>query len=722
MKRMKKSVFFVALCVLSIGLTSCGNKEEVNNDSIKVMRELIVSTQDGRENLKVGETNQLDVNVYGVANSDVVFTATSDCVTVDENGLVTAVKPGSGTIEVSSKDDASLKRVVTFNVLEDLTQKNPQIKEMIDSFKEYDYKKGVRFNANISASFGGLGGVNLPLMAEYQQDDEGTNVHIQADLEKPLTGIAGMGNKAVKPLLVNYLAPNMDYLDDTDKNEMKYLDIYNRGLATYYATLSRNFGTDEAVEYAPYALSTENALETISPLGDVVLNLVSGLLGGNGGGSGGIEIPGLGFDISTIFTTDGFLFIQDYVYSFLDVETNEDSTKLSLNSMLIPLLNGFWSQAGLDKGLKIDLGGLALTLQLPTSFKEVSFTIENKNTESDQKFSKFEFNAIGLNSKGEEYTFINVTLDKPVVLDEGFIKEQNTKIDKYVAESAIAKEKIKEATTLRSLKKDYGVASDNAKANAKASELMGYYYEESANSKERQNLLYPMVNRINTAAFTTGEYVNVNFSSTEVGDEEEGKVSPIAINGLEKIDSSITGFTSSDEEIIAVDPASGTYHGVAQTYTGKVGSNNEKATNNYAFVKGSISYGEGKTKSFSQKVTYTGEKRAFASIRSSFNAMEGFDQETRTLKVKAGQTGDFKDLIKLPDGATDATMKVSTYTSDKKIITVNNKDTTYTVLDKYEEVEGEGVFRNLSGVSIAVNYNLGEEKVKDTVIFFVEVI
>lgn len=94
--------------------TEC--RVEVSNHIITV-RELFV--QNSRVSLKVGETYQLDVTVIpdnAVDKSLIYSLGDNEFLSVDENGLVTALKEGRGKLTITSKANPDVNLTIDFFV------------------------------------------------------------------------------------------------------------------------------------------------------------------------------------------------------------------------------------------------------------------------------------------------------------------------------------------------------------------------------------------------------------------------------------------------------------------------------------------------------------------------------------------------------------------------------------------------------------------------------
>ena len=119
MKKTKKALFpFLAgALLLTMGLTACNNaksdKPASSGDTSEVEETKINVTAAGNKTtLKVGETVQLSADVEGVEWS----TRAGTVVSVDKDGLVTALGVGSGKVTAKSIDSTVACRIISISI------------------------------------------------------------------------------------------------------------------------------------------------------------------------------------------------------------------------------------------------------------------------------------------------------------------------------------------------------------------------------------------------------------------------------------------------------------------------------------------------------------------------------------------------------------------------------------------------------------------------------
>lgn len=734
----KKIALATTLLVLTLGITGCGSTEPT---PVGINTFFEVTVQDNRSIISVGEEVKISYELYGTTSDEVTFTSSNENVlTVSTEGVAKGVRAGVATITVASVSNPDLTKDIQIQVATTLGQKNPQLQEMADSINSYNYENGVRYNGEINVDLGdpkamGLMTLNLdaslPLTIEVQNKDT-TNVHIAADVERLVDQdpILGIDLNAILSKTVGALiSPEFDnYTIDADYQGAKYLDIYSFDSSLDYTVgYRRNFGDETTADYRTFLMGEGNVLKTLSPLGDTLL----GVLTGSGEESSETTEEEGGLDLGSLLSYEGILNLTNTLYGFFNVETTEDSTTLSLNDNALTLVNNFWTGLGIGGAQDLELNGIPVNgVEIPTSFTNVSFYVENKG-EGENKFSNFNFKIDALNSKEEEYNFLEVNLEKPEELSATYFDDLKTDVNAYkdalttqltygedITGDVITATKF--MTNLRSFEDTYKVA-ENDDIKLAMNMLTAEYLKADGHLKD---LMYPIYTRIMASKYGMNEYVNGRFSLKELGDGDVGQFYFDHIN--EKIDLSsgakIT-YRSDNSSIIKMNE-DGSYEGVAQTYTGRVNAGNVKATSNSTYIYADVEYtdaaGEEQKVTFRQLGTkYTGERRGFNSTKSLFNENAAFDQETHELKLASNSTFDLKGLVKLPDGATDVTYSFKS--NDTKIATVDKEGKLQVLTGYLETVSGEDVVRNIAGLEITLKYTLGEESVNEKAIVFVNV-
>lgn len=728
MKRTKLLV--TSMCaLLTLGtIASCGTPAEDN----KVSTLFEVTVEGNRTILAVGEKVQLSVTIFGTTSNEVTYASSdSEVLSVSEAGLCEAKQPGVGIITVQSVSNPDLKKEISLEVTKSLGQRNPQLQEMADSIESYNYGAGVRYDGEIKVDVGvgsamgllDLEDIHLPLQAEVQTTDVETNVHLRADVENLLTA-SGFGSSFVDvPLILRKTIGALfnkdfdNYLKDNDCKEYKYLDLYAFNNFDYYAAQTRNFGTAEVPDYRPFAIGKGNVVSLLSPLA----NSLTGLLGG-GESSEGEEEGGL--DIASLLTKDGLLRLTSTLYNFFDEDTGADYTKLSLGQEALGIINPLLS--GIGGPIDLALGGISIEgWYLPSELTEVSLTVNNK-AEGENKFSGLEFVVKGLNPDEEEYEFINISLKTPEILPADYMAKEKEKILNYNAASEMALtygdkdttstviDAIKVANTLADMQNTYGVA-ENKDITKTMGKLLSLY--EHCDNDYVKDLLYPLSVRLSELKYGKEEILN---GFVEKSSLVEGEARFIIDRFINKEKADFTAkFTSANPEIIEIDENTGVYKGLKQIYTGAISSGNKKSTSNSSKLTAVVTYKDGDkdaSKTFNSTVKYEGETCGFASTKSTLVAKEGFDTTEHEISLPSNGIFTLKDVIKLPEGATDA--KYTFTAKDKKIATVDS-DGKVQALTPYME-NNDGTMRTIAGITLKLTYKLGEESVTDNHVFFVK--
>ena len=207
MKKTKKALFpFLAgALLLTMGLTACNNaksdKPASSGDTSEVEETKINVTAAGdKTTLKVGETVQLSADVEGVEWS----TRAGTVVSVDKNGLVTALGVGSG--KVTAKKDGYANGSITITV-EKAPDREPNYSLRLEEAEHFDPDDF--WGMDLSAyGYGIMGPGDSPVEDNGGKTDDGTSLGwLQQGCKETLTFTC---NKAVKVELGVTMAYNAE--------------------------------------------------------------------------------------------------------------------------------------------------------------------------------------------------------------------------------------------------------------------------------------------------------------------------------------------------------------------------------------------------------------------------------------------------------------------------------------------------------------------------------
>ncbi len=207
MKKTKKALFpFLAgALLLTMGLTACNNaksdKPASSGDTSEVEETKINVTAAGNKTtLKVGETVQLSADVEGVEWS----TRAGTVVSVDKNGLVTALGVGSG--KVTAKKDGYANGSITITV-EKAPDREPNYSLRLEEAEHFDPDDF--WGMDLSAyGYGIMGPGDSPVEDNGGKTDDGTSLGwLQQGCKETLTFTC---DKAVKVELGVTMAYNAE--------------------------------------------------------------------------------------------------------------------------------------------------------------------------------------------------------------------------------------------------------------------------------------------------------------------------------------------------------------------------------------------------------------------------------------------------------------------------------------------------------------------------------
>ncbi len=483
---------------------------------------------------------------------------------------------------------------------------------------------------------------------------------------------------AIYQAMANQLCPDFaDYLKTEDFNQFVGFDFYSYGKSDTYLTASRNFGTEQNPDYEPFAYNKGNLLELLSPYADEILGMLIKSLANDSTDVGNEKfdeflnklVPGYSIDSKELFTKDGMLFLQTILANFLETSTEGNLTTIKLNKKAMEAIQNVYSEyvSETDFNFPIyedsNLGNFSVNFSLPKTLSDVKILIDNS------LIGTHKVNAITLEIDGTRkvndtdvsYPFLSLKFSHPVEKEEGEMDMMNETIQKYeaaskglddvfssslVSSTLEVKDIIKKANEIYNAEKEYGADTDNKNLQNVKDKLMTYYYSEVYQSKERQNLLYPMKNRLSELDFDYQDEYVTSYTSLSVDDESDVCYT---VNHFQKGDN-VSDFTktysSSNERVLTVDE-NGKIKGHMAYYNGEVISN-QKKTDNTATIK--IELDNGRT--FQEKFSYVGSNIGFEQTQTKFvDGLTDFDYSTHELTLHEDSI-DLSTLFVFPSQST----------------------------------------------------------------------
>ena len=742
MKRSLRIIFLSTLSIMTI--SGCCSSEQ---SACVITPTITCSSQDDRTTLSVGETNQLSANLSTGNSGEFVYTSlTSEILSVDEKGLVTALKKGTGRISVSLKEDEGIKKIVNFTVIENPSQTYEGLGKAIDDIKSYDYQKGVDISLDLKLDIGKVTGtlssastyvdimdtsetstngrLSLPINLEvckYLKEEKEQSL-IRADVK---TG-EFLNDVFSRNKLISYLSSTLtptiyktlldkldigfnDYLDTNDYTDIDSISFYSNADENIYASLNRDFTKDGNEDIHPYAFQCVNLTEKLTPKLLEMKKDENSILNSD-------SFP---LDLSTLLTKDGLLSTFSLLSGYITETKEETTTILSLNDTAMKMAKSIYQDKIENPTLTFSASSLEASFSLPETITSIYLEIHNDGSQN-HPFTSMSFNIKGERvSTKEEYTFLTLeltgvkqvedtsALDKKVEF-ENCISAQNTfevASNEYTIETII-----KESDILYQAEKDYGADSSNTKLKEKKSNLLAYYYSKQ-NSEERRRLLYPLYRRITSLDCTNMDSIYCYAQSSNLKDDESSSVEVLHLYQGDSVDDFDYTLTSQDEEIMRID-ANGNVSPVKAVYNGEVDKNNNKLTTNSATISVNITPKEDADTISSQAkslvFTYDGDKKGFRTTETTFKDVEGFDSTSREYTIKAGTILDCSTLINTPSGS------IVTYSSTDS--TLAKRQTLS--LSKFEALTPTST-KNLVGIRATVT-NLAKASM-ETVVFYLRI-
>lgn len=732
---MKRSHVILLLPFL---LGSC-SKEEISSSPEKPG--VIILKEQSKSSLLVGDTYQIEGVIQSEYEDSLLFSSlTKEVLSVDENGLVTALKKGTGRIQISSKRNPETNAILSFQVYDRISDSFPELGRFLDTFTQADKSQGYDIDMSFLIDLGKIKAnlmnlIETPILdLSYDENPDSDKrfcldlsfFHQKKDKDFYQASIY-LENALSKVLknntLLNTIFKNLDlrgmlysnifssfktcyneYLSQDDFAKLDTLNLYSYGMSDFYSTLERK---DED-KIIPFAFGKDNILTLLSPYADVLLPMLKGK------------------ETSSLPAKDDLALIEGMMSNYLIEKKSGDSVTYSLKSDIVKIIDQKYQQILPEHELVRKVQSLEMKIDLPEKITGLYLSINNTFYEGKSK-AKLILQG-KRNQKEETYPFLELDISKPVMSDKASSKDKTDRFQAYLKASQPSTgidgtnqvspvSLIKEAEQVRIAETDYQASGD--KFQAKKDELLGYYFS-SGISEEKKNLLYPMYERIKSLDYSTQDYA---FSYAEKNEVDENETIPFALTHLyhgNSLNDFSSTYESSNEDIIDVD-AFGNVRGVKGIYNGDVDDDNTKSADLEATITATMNQnGQDtfkKNLSFTKDFTYTGKERDFPATISSFKENASFNQETRELTLNENSQFQLKNILNLPSSVTSVTYS----SSDDKLVstTLLSLSDTVNVHSIYEN--SKKVQRDLCGITATIRYMDGITPKKETMVFYIRV-
>lgn len=732
---MKRSHVILLLPFL---LGSC-SKEEISSSPEKPG--VIILKEQSKSSLLVGDTYQIEGVIQSEYEDSLLFSSlTKEVLSVDENGLVTALKKGTGRIQISSKRNPETNAILSFQVYDRISDSFPELGRFLDTFTQADKSQGYDIDMSFLIDLGKIKAnlmnlIETPILdLSYDESPDSDKrfcldlsfFHQKKDKDFYQASIY-LENALSKVLknntLLNTIFKNLDlrgmlysnifssfktsyneYLSQDDFAKLDTLNLYSYGMSDIYSTLERK---DED-KIIPFAFGKDNILTLLSPYADVLLPMLKGK------------------EASSLPAKDDLALIEGMMSNYLIEKKSGDSVTYSLKSDIVKIIDQKYQQILPEHELVRKVQSLEMKIDLPEKITGLYLSINNTFYEGKSK-AKLILQG-KRNQKEETYPFLELDISKPVMSDKASSKDKTDRFQAYLKASQPSTgidgtnqvspvSLIKEAEQVRIAETDYQASGD--KFQAKKDELLGYYFS-SGISEEKKNLLYPMYERIKSLDYSTQDYA---FSYAEKNEVDENETIPFALTHLyhgNSLNDFSSTYESSNEDIIDVD-AFGNVRGVKGIYNGDVEDDNTKSADLEATITATMNQnGQDtfkKNLSFTKDFTYTGKERDFPTTISSFKENASFNQETRELTLNENSQFQLKNILNLPSSVTSVTYS----SSDDKLVstTLLSLSDTVNVHSIYEN--SKKVQRDLCGITATIRYMDGITPKKETMVFYIRV-
>ncbi len=687
-------------------LSSCSSNSSDGNTK-KDTTTITVEVENDKSSLKINETVRLTCHVYGSIRDEIEFLSLNeDVLSVDENGLVKALKEGSGKIQVSAKEDASIKKIVSFDVYARLDEQFESVKLMMDDFHSYDYEKGVAFpckvNLDLGKVKGSLSGSNemelfdtsknstystlkLPVeMTIVKEDDETNFMKARVDTNTFFNDLfsrnilLSAANKTLKikenvllSLIGKLDESYLDYLSLNDFSSLTDISFYASKNQDFYTSLDMNFSSDETDSLHPFAFQEFEITSLLLPL---YKKISSSLAGENES-----------LDVSSYLSENGLLKLQGMLFSYLVEEKTENGYTLSINETILKFINSYYKEKVTNYTYHVSSSSFDVSFQLPTSITKIYLNMETDD--STHPLSNLSFIVEGTRQDSEEtYDVLSLSMNRDDIKNDDSASTsrneyENLKKDiqgfTFQGEKSTIVHLIKESDILYQAENTYGANKENKNLQQKKNDLLSFYFQDF-HDEEFTRLLYPMYRRLKSLDYTYQDETFAFLSSDAINDDEIIQSEAMHLVNGEKKEDFTYSLKASDEEMFSIVDET-KVKAIQAIYDGGVNYKNEKTYSTESKIEFVIQPKDETSSLTKQTKTvtleYTGTKVGFAKSSVSFKESEKFDATSREYQVNENTTIDLKDILVLSDNDYLALASSSdTSLAKTKILTPNKID------------------------------------------------
>lgn len=700
----------IGLCFSTLLFSCSRDDEKPIDEGTKVVFSVTVSST----HLYVGETAQIEIELTGLNSNKCNFTvneAGKRIVSVDENGLVTAIGVGQAKITVTAADNLNYKKDLYFDVYQGMGERDEDLGIMVDEISSKDFENGVRFHGTVSMNLGTLvgGTVNIepviPFTVDVQNKEEETNLKVGLNIDEisiTSTLLDSTIINALRGTIPLYVAPSFEeYLDSDDLEDTSHLDIYNFLESDYYVSAKKDFAN---VGEKSFAFAKEN---------------IEDLMGENGESTGDSM-----FDfslISSMFEGENADIYINLLWAYLETEKTENGSIISLSDTILNRINESYIASGKGGDIQLpeeyqDYQMVLDGLYLPDSFSKIYLEIDNSGT-GDEKFKEASLNITGVRN-GQDYDFMSITIEAPYELPSGYMNEVMVEFNELNEASSRSFGEYNVASLTKRSKEleEIYISYQNEEISELPNgfgdevETLRAYYEQLESTDAAKYLLDPMNNALSNISLV-GSYEVVYSSTTLTQTNNSGTVTVNTSDDSEEITNIRLETDNSDLFTIV----GNTYTCNGGVYTGEVGSygilKDRITTGNIKATFDSIKDGVRETHYDSyREVSYLGTNGVFPKTIAGVKAASGFDTESREINMSSTTNFNVNDVIDLPLGAFNETM---TYQSTREeVVTIDSNG----LITKVGGLTS-GIY---AGIKVNLEYQILTEKISEMLILFVK--
>lgn len=215
-----------------------------NNDKIEEKKDIIIDAEITENRIKVGESAKIVYSVSNATDNSVTFDIENDCISVTQDGVVTALKVGTSKVFIFSNENPKIYFTIDVEIYDDDKDDNSDTKD--DNSDSNDKKDDEDDDKEDEVPSSSNGFNTLVFNDEFNGDSLNTSYWSYQEGDGTSYGISGWGNSELEYYSKDNVYLEDGYLNIKAKKESKGNKSYTSGRIRTYNKIHFTYGRIEA--------------------------------------------------------------------------------------------------------------------------------------------------------------------------------------------------------------------------------------------------------------------------------------------------------------------------------------------------------------------------------------------------------------------------------------------------------------------------------------------